>query len=410
MYIYLRFPNTPNPPPSGLLLIIILAGAAAFLLLLIALLVLVTVCCTSQRRRRKRLKKKKKSQSYDYAIPPGYSNPADEEDKEGYAVIGKNSTKKHNYAYIMHNEASDKDAGERQSKSIVVESSTEGQVHSEHAYYNTVNGSEVIQNKHTADEAAEEMRGMQQPHMYSNVGEKGSSAEYAAIVTVSHSATRTPRPPSQDYATIPDKEPVEGLYDTADIVPPQEEDTLATPPAADYASIVEPAQEGADDTEQPPPVPAFDPEILYTQPDKTSKAQDGVYDNVPGTPGPAAVEDCESMDAIHQRPHQALRISQVAETSQVVATDPEGLYTLPSKAEKTTCGTQRDTDGDYRAVDVVPAGQWGQGHTPAQDGQHGYAIPGRSKKRKKQAYDMDMPPEVPEYQPIITSHKQGSTK
>ena len=371
---------------------------------------LVTVCCTSQRRRRKRLKKKKKSQSYDYAIPPGYSNPADEEDKEGYAVIGKNSTKKHNYAYIMHNEASDKDANERQSKSIVVESSTEGQVHSEHAYYNTVNGSEVIQNKHTADEAAEEMRSMQQPHMYSNVGKKGSSAEYAAIVPVSHSATRTPRPPSQDYATIPDKEPVEGLYDTADIVPPQEEDTLATPPADDYASIVEPAQEGADDTEQPPPVPAFDPEILYTQPDKTSKAKDGGYDNVPGPPGPAAVEDYESMDAIHQSPRQALRISQVAETSQVVAMDPEGLYTLPSKAEKATCGTQRGTDGDYRAMDGGPAGQWGQGHTPAQDGQHGYAIPGRSRKRKKQAHDMDMPPEVPEYQPIVTSHKQGSTK
>ena len=44
---------------------------------------------------------------------------------------------------------------------------------------------------------------------------------------------------SQDYATIPDKEPEEGLYNTADRVPPQEADIQATLSTADYASIVE---------------------------------------------------------------------------------------------------------------------------------------------------------------------------
>ena len=137
-----------------------------------------------------------------------------------------------------------------------------------------------------------------QPAMYSEHGEKRHSAEYATVAVVPHSATHTPLLSSQDYATIPDKEPAEGLYNTADIAP-QKEDTQVIPPAADYASIVEPEQEGADDTEQPPPVPAFDPEILYTQPDKTSKAKDGGYETVPETPGPAAVGEYEPVGMPH---------------------------------------------------------------------------------------------------------------
>ena len=137
-----------------------------------------------------------------------------------------------------------------------------------------------------------------QPAMYSEHGEKRNSAEYATVAVVPHSATHTPLLSSQDYATIPEKEPAEGLYDTADVAP-QKEDTLAIPPAADYASIVEPEQQGADDTEQPPPVPAFDPEILYTQPDKTSKAKDEGYETVPETPGPTTVGEYEPVGMPH---------------------------------------------------------------------------------------------------------------
>ena len=124
----------------------------------------------------------------------------------------------------------------------------------------------VLANEHAvADDVAQRPRSVTQPAIDS---QHGQSAECAVIAEVTHSTPHTPPPSSQDYATIPDKEPEEGLYDTADHVPPQEADTQA--PFAEYASIVKPTQEGAHDTEQPPPVPAFDPVILYTQPDKTS--------------------------------------------------------------------------------------------------------------------------------------------
>ena len=159
-----------------------------------------------------------------------------------------------------------------------------------------ISDTEVLENEHAYDVA--QKTSDTQPAMYSEHREKRHSAEYATVEVDPHSATRTPLLSSQDYATIPDKEPAEGLYDTADTAP-QNEDAQATPLAAGYASIVECAQEGADDTEQPPPVPAFDPEILYTQPDKTSRAKDEGYETVPETPGTATVGDYEPVGMPH---------------------------------------------------------------------------------------------------------------
>ena len=296
---------------------------------------LVTVCCTSQRRRR-RQKKSKEKHNYDYVTPPvGYSSPAGDEDKDGYAVIGKDS-----HTLIMSNEASIKNVNGRERKSTVVESFTEGQGQSDHTYYNTVSGSELYQNKQTVDEADEEMRGQQQPPVCSNADERGGSAENAAAVP----ATHTPRPPSQDYATIPDKELEEGLYDTADDVHPQEADTQATPPTANYTSIVKPVQEGADDTKQPLPVPAFDPESLYTQPDKTSKAKDGGYENVPRTPGPTTAEgDYESVDMPNASTEKQTKVPS-ATTAHHEAPD-FGYDTVPEVSGPVT-------EGGYEAVDI----------------------------------------------------------
>jgi len=383
-----------NPSPSGLLPIIILVVAVAvLLLLLIVVLILVTVCCMSQRRRRQ--KKAEKKNPYDFVIPPvGYSSAANGDNKEGYAVIGKESTEKHDYTYITNVEASVEDANGQENEGRVVESTAEGQVKSQHTDYNTVNGGEVLQNKHTVEEK----------------GEKGSSAEYAAIPAVLPSGTRTSPPPSHDYATIPDKEPVEEQYDTADTVPPQE-DTQATPHTVDYASIEQKAeQEDADGTEQSPPVPAFDPEILYTQPDKTREDKTGGYETVPDTPGLATVGDYEYDDIVQKSPSEPLRVSKAVDVPQVAPLDPEVLYTQPNKAEKTKHSTQTEADSDYEAVQGAVAGQQGERGAPPQVGQDVYATPDKSKKRKKQEQEEDTPPEVPEYQPIITDHKPDDTK
>ena len=447
--------STPQSTPPDLLPIIIVTAVVVFLLLLILLLALVTVCWTSQRRRRRRRRKgqKKENHLYDYTtISVGHSGQAGGEDKDGYAVIRKDSTEKHNHSLIMENEASVKDANGRES--IVVESSTEVQGQNEHTYYNTVNRSEVYQNRQAVEEADEEMRDMQHQPIYTNTGERkssvenaaiepvplsgtcssfdyatipdkepaeelydtadlvtprmysvterGQSAEYTAVVAAPRSTTRTLPLYSQDYATIPDKEPA-GLYDTADIAP-QNEGTKARPPITDYASVVEPDQD-TDDTEQPPPLPAFDPEILYTQPDKTSTAKDEEYATIPNTPGPATVAGYASVGAIHQSPPQPLGVSQLAGTL-----DPEENYTLTDKVHRTKRGTQRDANGGYAAVDGAAAGQRGQRRTPTQVGPGGYAIPDKRKKRKKQAHSMGTPPDVLEYPPTIPSHKQDSTK
>ena len=255
-------------------------------------------------------------------------------------MIGKDSSEKNGHTLIMSNKASIKDVNGREHKSTVVESSTEGQGQSDHTYYNTVTGSELYHNKQAVDEADEEMRGQQQPPTYSNAGEKGGSAENAAAVP----ATHTPCPPSQDYATIPDKELEEGLYDMADHELPQKADTQATPPIANYASIVKPVQEGADDTEQPPPVPAFDPEILYTQPDKTSKAKDGGYETIPDTPGPATAEgDYESVDMPHASTEKQTKVPSPTTAHREA---PNFSYDTVPEASGSVA------DGGYEAVDI----------------------------------------------------------
>ena len=382
-----------HPSYSGLLPIIIpVAAVVAFLLLLLILLVVVIVCCTAQRRRQKKTEKRN---SYDYVIPTvGYSSAANGDDKEGYAEIGKKDTVKHEYTYVTNAEASIEDANGIEKNGTAVESSAEGQVKSEHTYYNTVNGGEVLQNKNAVEEK----------------GEKGSSAEYAAIPAVPPSATRTSPPPSWDYAIIPDKEPVDVLYDSAEAVPKQK-DTQATPPTVDYAPIEQKAeQKDKGDTEQSPPVPAFDLEILYTQPDKNRQHEVGGYETVPDTPGSATVGDYEAVDVIQKSPCQPAGVTQTADMPEVAPLDPEVLYTEPNKGEKMKHDTQMDADSDYEAVQSAGPSQQREGGGPVQVGQDMYATPDMSKKMKKPVEEEDTPPEVPEYQPIITDQKPDDTK
>ena len=203
-----------------------------------------------------------------------------------------------------------------------------------------ISDTEVFENEHAYDVA--QRTSDIQPAMYSEHGEKRNSAEYATVEVDPHSATHTPLLSSQDYTTIPEKEPAEELYDTVDTAP-QNEDTPATPLAADYASIVETAQEGADDTEQPPPVPAFDPEILYTQPDKTSKAKDGGYETVPETPGPAAVGEYEPVGMPHTSTEKQTKVP--SPTRAHCETPDFGYDTVPDTSGPVA-------EAGYEAVDI----------------------------------------------------------
>ena len=201
---------------------------------------------------------------------------------------------------------------------------------------------EVLVNEHAVtDDVAQRPRSETQPAIDS---QHVQSTEYAVIVEVTHSTPHTPPLSSQDYATIPDKEPEEGLYDTADHTPPQEADTQATPPIANYASIVETGQESADDAEQPPPVPAFDPEILYTQPDKTSKAKNSGYKTIPDTPGPATAEgDYESVDMPHASTEKQQKVPSPTTAHHEV---PDfGYDTVPEASGSVA-------DGGYEAIDI----------------------------------------------------------
>ena len=200
----------------------------------------------------------------------------------------------------------------------------------------------VLANEHVvADDVAQRQKSVTQPAIDS---QHVQSAQCAVIAEVTHSTPHTPPLSSQDYATIPDKEPEEGLYDTADHESPQEADTQATPPTADCASIVKPVQEGADDTEQPPPLPAFDPEILYTQPDKTSKAKDGGYETIPDTPGPTTAEgDYESVDMLHTSTEKQPKVPSATTAHHEV---PDfGYDTVPEASGPVT-------EGGYEAVDI----------------------------------------------------------
>ena len=200
----------------------------------------------------------------------------------------------------------------------------------------------VLANEHAvANDVAQRPRDETQPAIDS---QHGQSAECAVIAEVTHSTPHTPPPSSQDYATIPDKDPEEGLYDTPDHVPPQEADTQATPPTADCASIVKPVQEGTDDTEQPPPVPAFDPEILYTQPDKTSKPNNGGYETIPDTPGPATAEgDYESVDMPHASTEKQPKVPSPATAHHEAPGF--GYDTVPEASGSVA-------EGGYKAVDI----------------------------------------------------------
>ena len=200
----------------------------------------------------------------------------------------------------------------------------------------------VLANEHAeADDVAQRPRNETQPAIDS---QHVQSAEYAVIAEVTHSTQHTPPLSSQDYATKPDKEPEEGLYDTADHTPSQEADTRATPPIAGYASIVEPGQQGADDTEQPPPVPAFDPEILYTQPDKTSKAKHGGYETIPDTLGSATADrDYESVDMPHAGTEKQPKVPNPTTTHHEA---PDfGYDTVPEASGPVA-------EGGYEAVDI----------------------------------------------------------
>ena len=199
-----------------------------------------------------------------------------------------------------------------------------------------ISNTEVLENEHAYDVA--QRTSDTQPAMYSEHGENGHSA----TAVVPHSATHTPLLSSQDYATIPDKEPAEGLYDTVDTAP-QNEDAQATPLAAGYASIVEPEKEGTDDSEQQPPVPAFDPEILYTQPDKTSRAKDGGYETVPETPGPTAVGEYEPVNMPHTSNEKQTKVPSPTRTH--CETADFGYDTVPDTSGPTA-------EAGYEAVDI----------------------------------------------------------
>ena len=171
----------------------------------------------------------------------------------------------------------------------------------------------VLENEHAkAYDVDQRPRSETQPAIDS---QHVQSAECAVIAEGTHSTPHTPPPSSQDYATIPDKEPEEGLYDTAD-----------------------------HDTEQPPPVPAFDPEILYTQPDKTSKAKDGGYETIPDKPGPAtAEEDYESVDMPHASTEKQQKVPSPT-TAHHEAPD-FGYDIVPEVSGPVA-------DGGYEAVDI----------------------------------------------------------
>ena len=185
---------------------------------------------------------------------------------------------------------------------------------------------------------------------------------------------------------------------------------------------MKPVQESADDTEHPPPVPAFDPEILYTQPDKASKPKGGGYENVPHTPGPATAEgDYESVDKDDDYAERTVEQRAAKDKADGYATvDDKGgkvaqpqrpmpadeLYSTPDMSQKRN--RRRESQGSV--------GEEGPKDTPpdtltAVD--QLYATPDMSKKQRKQPHvspeeeqqDKDdeedaPPPEVPVYQPM----------
>ena len=200
------------------------------------------------------------------------------------------------------------------------------------------------------------------------------------------------------------------------------------------------------DTEQPPPVPAFDPEILYAQPDKARKrnARD------------AAVGSYEPVDIPHAVTESVSRAQGTETQSQVPSSTITHYETIDFGHDTEPAASGSVAEGGYEAVDVlhrvdersnmgarteqpIPADELystpdmsqkrnrrreGQGSmggegpkdtppdTPTAADQL-YATPDMSKKQRKQPHvsppeeqqdrdddEDDTPPEVPVYQPI----------
>ena len=338
--------------------------------LLLIVLLMVGICCVARQRRQKGVDHHEKGdvplEAY-YNIGAG-GNTEDAEVNHttaGYTYISTNSpsSEENEDQIAPYASVSDlKGSRDRLNNSRDRLTASNDKLNTSYAMLNAaadeVGNTEVIENEHTADyDDAVQGTSDTQPATHSEHGEKRQSAEYTVIPAVPHLTTRTPPLSSQEYATIPDKEPAEGLYDTADNVP-QNEGTEATPPAANYASIVEPSH---DDTEQPPPVPAFDPEILYTPPDKTSKSNGGhaaVGDYEPVGMPHASAEPVRGADNTERQPKEPGKDTGDAEQPpQLPAFDPEILYTQPDKTSKPKDGgyeTIQDTPGPATVGDYEP--------------------------------------------------------
>ena len=200
------------------------------------------------------------------------------------------------------------------------------------------------------------------------------------------------------------------------------------------------------DTEQPPPVPAFDPEILYAQPDKARKrnARDAAvkdyepadtphvitesvtraggtetqsqvpsptmthyesidfgHDTVPAVSGPVAEGGYEAVDVLHRADD---RSNTGARTEQLIPADE--LYSTPDMSQKRN--RRRESQGSMGGEgpkDISP--------DTLTAVEQLYATPDMSKKQRKQPHvsppeeqqdrdddEDDTPPEVPVYQPI----------
>ena len=331
--------------------------------MLIVLLILVGICCAS-RRRQKEVNHHEKGDiplvCY-YNVEAGEKadytevNPTTGE----YTYVASNSPSSNEYVdqnalYASADDLADENgSGDKLNNSCDRLTASTDKVDNTYAMLNAddaVSEAEVLENEHAAAYAVSQRTSdTQQPPTYSEVGEKGSSTEYAAIAAVPPSATRTPTLPSQGYATIPDKGPAEGLYDTADATP-KNKDAQTTPLTDNYATIAETVKEDADGTEQSPPVPAFDPEILYTLPDKTSTDKAGGYETVPDkSVGPATGGDYEAVDM----PHTTTEAAKEAEKPPEIPARPTAHHEVPDFGYDTVPETAPPViETDYEVIDM----------------------------------------------------------
>lgn len=316
---------------------------------------------------------------------------------------------------------------------IIVASSSKGHMKSNCLYYN--DGAEVLVNEHRVEETTQERRDTQQPLTHREAGEEGRPAEYTYTAAVLPTTMHTPHPHTQGnmYISIPIKEPAERLYcNTSGVVSPVKEEVAATCLTADYA---EPEQKAAASTEQSPHHVVFDPEVLYTQPDKTRKDPEVLYMQpdktrrdpgalytqpnktrkdpgalytqpdktrkdkdkqkkiAPDTPCPVLPGGSEHDDAVHLSPH-------LLQLPQVTPSDPGRLYAQPNKVQKAhvvrrnmlavTMRQCRDGEGVESGVTGAETSTLSQMATNT---------------KKQQAHNMDPYPSAPIYQPLTDDHK-----